>query len=231
MGNIERCVKTMIAVAIDGPAGAGKSSIARKVAEEIGFIYVDTGALYRSIGLHMLKKNIFPGDEQAVPRELEHVDIALEFKDGEQRVILCGEDVSDLIRTSEVSTASSQVSAIPAVREFLLELQKNMAKTHNVIMDGRDIGTVVLPDAQVKVFLTASAEERAKRRHKEMLEKGNEADLSAILEEIKERDERDANREIAPLVPAKDAVFVDTTGMTMQEVIDTLKELIAAGAV
>ena len=130
-----------------------------------------------------------------------------------------------------MSKASSQVSAIPAVREFLLELQKNMAKTHNVIMDGRDIGTVVLPDAQVKVFLTASAEERAKRRHKEMLEKGNEADLSAILEEIKERDERDANREIAPLVPAKDAVFVDTTGMTMQEVIDTLKELIAAGAV
>ena len=231
MGNIERCVKTMIAVAIDGPAGAGKSSIARKVAEDIGFIYVDTGALYRSIGLHMLKKNIFPGDEQAVPRELEHVDIALEFKDGEQRVILCGEDVRDLLRTSEVSKASSQVSAIPAVREFLLELQKNMAKTHNVIMDGRDIGTVVLPDAQVKVFLTASAEERAKRRHKEMLEKGNEADLSAILEEIKERDERDANREIAPLVPAKDAVFVDTTGMTMQEVIDTLKELIAAGAV
>ena len=130
-----------------------------------------------------------------------------------------------------MSKASSQVSAIPAVREFLLELQKNMAKTLNVIMDGRDIGTVVLPDAQVKVFLTASAEERAKRRHKEMLEKGNEADLSAILEEIKERDERDANREIAPLVPAKDAVFVDTTGMTMQEVIDKLKELIAAGAV
>ena len=124
-----------------------------------------------------------------------------------------------------------QVSAIPAVREFLLELQKNMAKTHNVIMDGRDIGTVVLPDAQVKVFLTASAEERARRRHKEMLEKGNEADLSAILEEIKERDERDANREIAPLVPAKDAVIVDTTGMTMQEVIDKLKEFIAAEAV
>ena len=221
----------MIAVAIDGPAGAGKSSIARKVAEEIGFIYVDTGALYRSIGLHMLKKHIFPGDEQAVPKELEHVDIALEFKDGEQRVILFGEDVSDLIRTSEVSRASSQVSAIPAVREFLLELQKNMAKTHNVIMDGRDIGTVVLPDAQVKVFLTASAEERAKRRHKEMLEKGNEADLSAILEEIKERDERDANREIAPLVPAEDAVIVDTTGMTMQEVIDKLKEFIAAEAV
>ena len=122
-------------------------------------------------------------------------------------------------------------SAIPAVREFLLELQKNMAKTHNVIMDGRDIGTVVLPDAQVKVFLTASAEERAKRRHKEMLEKGNEADLSAILEEIKERDERDANREIAPLVPAKDAVIVDTTGMTMQEVIDKLKEFIAAESV
>lgn len=120
---------------------------------------------------------------------------------------------------------------IPAVREFLLELQKNMAKTHNVIMDGRDIGTVVLPDAQVKVFLTASAEERAKRRHKEMLEKGNEADLSAILEEIKERDERDANREIAPLVPAKDAVIVDTTGMTMQEVIDKLKEFIAAESV
>lgn len=218
----------MIAVAIDGPAGAGKSSIARRVASEIGFIYVDTGALYRSIGLHMLRQNIFPGDAQAVQKELEHVDIALEFKNGEQRVILCGEDVSDFIRTSEVSKASSQVSAIPAVREFLLELQKNLAKTHNVIMDGRDIGTVVLPNAQVKLFLTASPEERAKRRHKEMLEKGCKADFSAILQEIRERDDRDANREIAPLVPAEDAVVVDTTGMTIQEVIDKIKEFIAA---
>ena len=174
----------MIAVAIDGPAGAGKSSIARQTAKEIGFIYVDTGALYRSIGLHMLNHNIFPGDAQAVSRELEHLDIGLEFQNGEQRVILCGKDVSDLIRTPEVSKASSQVSAIPAVRAFLLELQKNMAQTHNVIMDGRDIGTVVLPQAQVKVFLTASPQERARRRYQEILEKGGSADYEEILKEI-----------------------------------------------
>ena len=216
----------VIAVAIDGPAGAGKSSIARKVASEIGFIYVDTGALYRSIGLHMLNHHIFPGDEQAVPAELEHVQISLAFRDGEQRVILCGKDVSDYIRTSAVSQASSQVSAIPAVRAFLLELQKNLAITNNVIMDGRDIGTVVLPNAQVKVFLTASSAERAKRRHKEMVGKGLKADFDTILKEIEERDYRDANRAIAPLVPAKDAVVVDTTGMTMEEVVTTLKDLI-----
>ena len=220
----------MIAVAIDGPAGAGKSSIARKVAEEIGFIYVDTGALYRSIGLHMLKKNIFPGDEQAVPRELEHVDIALEFKDGEQRVILCGEDVSDLIRTSEVSKASSQVSAIPAVREFLLELQKNMAKTHNVIMDGRDIGTVVLPQAEVKIFLTASPEIRAQRRMKELEQRGTPQPYNQVLSDILQRDWADSHRETAPLRQAEDALLLDTSHLDFDQsreaLLHTIKERI-----
>lgn len=216
----------MVAVAIDGPAGAGKSSIARKVAKELGFIYVDTGALYRAIGLHMLNHTIFPEDEQAVTAELANVQISLEFRDGEQRVILCGKDVSDFIRTSAVSQASSQVSSIAAVRAFLLQLQKNLAEQHNVIMDGRDIGTVVLPHAQVKVFLTASPQERAKRRHKEMVEKGFKADFSTILNEIIDRDDRDANRAISPLVPAKDAVVVDTTGMDMEQVVTGLKELI-----
>ena len=216
----------MIAVAIDGPAGAGKSSIARKVAEEIGFIYVDTGALYRSIGLHMLKKNIFPGDEQAVPRELEHVDIALEFKDGEQRVILCGEDVSDLIRTSEVSKASSQVSAIPAVREFLLELQKNMAKTHNVIMDGRDIGTVVLPQAEVKIFLTASPEIRAQRRMKELEQRGTPQPYNQVLSDILQRDWADSHRETAPLRQAEDALLLDTSHLDFDQSREALLHMI-----
>lgn len=217
----------MIAVAIDGPAGAGKSSIARKTAKEIGFIYVDTGALYRAIGLHMLNHGITPEKKQEVLAELTHVNISLAFQDGEQRVLLCGNDVTDLIRTPEVSRASSQVSAIPEVRSFLLELQKNLAKKHNVIMDGRDIGTVVLPDAQVKVFLTASPQERARRRMQEISEKGQTADFRTILEAIEERDYRDEHRQIAPLVPAKDAVLLDTTDMTMQEAVDRLKELIA----
>ena len=220
------------AVAIDGPSGAGKSTLAKAAAAELGILYVDTGAIYRTIGLYACRREADPHDLAAIIALLPDIQVSMAYgEDGLQHMLLNGEDVTDVIRRPEISRWASVVSAIPEVRAFLLEMQRELARSHSVVMDGRDIGTVVLPDAQVKVFLTASAEERAKRRHKEMLEKGNEADLSAILEEIKERDERDANREIAPLVPAKDAVFVDTTGMTMQEVIDTLKELIAAGAV
>ena len=220
------------AVAIDGPSGAGKSTLAKAAAAELGILYVDTGAIYRTIGLYACRRETDPHDLAAIIAMLPDIQVSMAYgEDGLQHMLLNGEDVTDVIRRPEISRWASVVSAIPEVRAFLLEMQRELARSHSVVMDGRDIGRVVLPDALVKVFLTASAEERAKRRHKEMLEKGNEADLSAILEEIKERDERDANREIAPLVPAKDAVFVDTTGMTMQEVIDKLKELIAAGAV
>lgn len=218
--------KIVIAVAIDGPAGAGKSSIARKTAKEIEFIYVDTGALYRAVGLHMLNCGIVPEDQQAVSAELAHVDISLEFKDGDQRVLLCGQDVTDLIRTSDVSRASSQVSAIPEVRAFLLALQTKLAEKNHVIMDGRDIGTVVLPNAQVKVFLTATPQERARRRMQQIEEKGQKADFDTILREIQERDYRDAHREIAPLIPAADAVVIDTTNLTMQQASNMLKQLI-----
>ena len=206
----------MKAVAIDGPAGAGKSTIARAAAKEIGFIYVDTGALYRAIGLYMLQNKVDICSEQAVSAELDGLEVSLEFAGGEQHVFLCGKDVSGLIRTPDVSMAASKVSAMPRVREFLFSLQKDMAKKHDVIMDGRDIGTVVLPGAQLKIFLTASPEERASRRCKEMQEKGMEADFEEVLADIKTRDYNDSHRAIAPLVPAGDAVLVDTTGDTLE---------------
>lgn len=218
----------MIAVAIDGPAGAGKSTIARQAAKKVGFIYVDTGALYRTVGLFMLRNGITPSDGEAVSKEVDsgRVKIDLAFQDGEQKVLLNGEDVTGLIRTPEVSLASSQVSAVPKVREFLFSPQKNLAKEHPVIMDGRDIGTVVLPEAQVKIFLTASPEERAKRRCKELQEKGMEADFDDVLREIKERDYNDSHRVIAPLVPAKDAVFVDTSSMTLEQAVHAVLDLV-----
>ncbi len=218
----------MIAVAIDGPAGAGKSTIARQAAKKVGFIYVDTGALYRTVGLFMLRNGITPSDGEAVSKEVDsgRVKIDLAFQDGEQKVLLNGEDVTGLIRTPEVSLASSQVSAVPKVREFLFSLQKNLAKEHHVIMDGRDIGTVVLPEAQVKIFLTASPEERAKRRCKELQEKGMEADFDDVLREIKERDYNDSHRVIAPLVPAKDAVLVDTSFMTLEQAVHAVLDLV-----
>ncbi len=218
----------MIAVAIDGPAGAGKSTIARQAAKKVGFIYVDTGALYRTVGLFMLRNGITPSDGEAVSKEVDsgRVKIDLAFQDGEQKVLLNGEDVTGLIRTPEVSLASSQVSAVPKVREFLFSLQKTLATEHHVIMDGRDIGTVVLPEAQVKIFLTASPEERAKRRCKELQEKGMEADFDDVLREIKERDYNDSHRVIAPLVPAKDAVFVDTSSMTLEQAVHAVLDLV-----
>ncbi len=216
----------MIAVAIDGPAGAGKSTIARRAAKEIGFIYVDTGALYRTIGLFMLEHGIDTQNEQAVCEQLEHVRVSHTFQNGEQRVILGDKDVSDKIRTAEVSMAASVVSAIPKVREYLFDLQKNIAATNNVIMDGRDIGTVVLPDAKIKIFLTASPEERAKRRCNEMLAKGMKAEYDEVLADIKTRDYNDSHRAIAPLVPAKDAILVDTTDIDLEQSIAKLTQII-----
>ena len=216
----------MIAVAIDGPAGAGKSTIARRAAKEIGFIYVDTGALYRTIGLFMLEHGVEVKSQAAVCEQLKNVEVSLAFQNDEQRVILCGKDVSDEIRTAEVSMAASVVSAIPKVREYLFDLQKNIAATNNVIMDGRDIGTVVLPDAKIKIFLTASPEERAKRRCNEMLTKGMKAEYDEVLADIKTRDYNDSHRAIAPLVPAKDAVLVDTTDIDLEQSIAKLTQII-----
>lgn len=216
----------MTAVAIDGPAGAGKSTIARRAAKEIGFIYVDTGALYRAIGLYVLQKGISCSDTQQVIALLDEIKVSLAFVNGEQRVLLCGDDVSDAIRTAEVSMAASTVSAIPEVRSFLFQLQRDMARDNNVVMDGRDIGTVVLPDAKIKIFLTASPEERSRRRYEEMLQKGMAADYEQVLAELKERDYNDSHRAIAPLVPAKDAILVDTTGNTLEQSVRQLTNII-----
>ncbi|HEX2986396.1 MAG TPA: (d)CMP kinase [Caproiciproducens sp.] len=216
----------MIAIAIDGPAGAGKSTIARRAAMEMGYIYVDTGALYRAIGLYMLKQGINPSDSDSVVPLLKNVDISLKFRNGEQRVILCGDDVSDEIRTPEVSMAASDVSAIPKVRIFLLDLQRNIAKENNIVMDGRDIGTVVLPEARIKIFLTASPEERAKRRYDELLERGQNAVFEDVLNDLITRDYNDSHRAVAPLVPAETAIFVDTTGNTLEQSVKQLIQII-----
>lgn len=210
-----------INIAVDGPAGAGKSSIARAVAEEIGYIYVDTGALYRSIALYSIENKL---DNESLVNSLDKINIRLEFIDKCQHVFLNDNDVSDKIRTPEVSMGASKVSAIPMVREFLFGLQKKIAAENNVIMDGRDIGTVVLPDADLKVFLTASAEERANRRFKEMTD--SSITYEQVLEDIKQRDYNDMHRDVAPLKQAEDAVLLDTTGMTIEKVKQKLKALI-----
>ena len=216
-----------IAVAIDGPAGAGKSTIARAAAHELGFIYVDTGALYRSIGLNALRNGIDLADTKAIEDSLNGLKVELSFDDqGAQIVLLNGEDVSSLIRTPEVSMSASKVSAVPAVRAFLLDLQRNMAKTQSVIMDGRDIGTVVLPDAEVKIFLTASPEIRAKRRYDELIEKGQDVKYEDVLADVIERDYNDSHREIAPLKPADDSTLADTSGLTLEESIDLIINII-----
>ena len=214
----------MINIAIDGPAGAGKSSVAKAVAKKLGFIYVDTGALYRSIGLNALRNDVATDDAEAVTSLLSDIKVELKYVDGTQRVILNGEDVSEAIRMPEASMAASNVSAIPAVRAFLLDLQRDMAKNNNVIMDGRDIGTVILPDAQYKFFLTASAEVRADRRYKELKEKGIDVDYKALLDEIIQRDYNDSNRETAPLKQADDAVLIDSSNMTLEESINAIAD-------
>lgn len=216
----------MINVAIDGPAGAGKSTIAKRVSKELGFIYVDTGALYRAVGLNALNLGKNTKSEEEVVSTLEGLNVSLRFVDGEQRVFLGEEDVSLAIRQNEVSMAASNVSAIPKVREFLFELQRSIAQNNNCIMDGRDIGTVVLPNAQIKIYLTASAEARADRRYKELVEKGQQVNYDEILREIELRDYQDTHREIAPLKKAEDAVLVDTTKLNLEESIEYVLNVI-----
>ena len=206
-----------INIAIDGPAGAGKSSIAKLVSKKLGYIYVDTGALYRTVGLYSIRKGIDTKDAEAVTGTLKDIKVELGFVDGAQHVFLNGEDVSDAIRTPEASMGASNVSAIPAVRTFLFDLQRDIAKNNNCIMDGRDIGTVVLPDAQIKLFLTASPEARAERRYKELIEKGEKVDFQDVLDDINKRDYQDSHREIAPLKQAEDAILVDNSGCNLEE--------------
>jgi cytidylate kinase len=215
----------MINVAIDGPAGAGKSSIAKAVAKDTGYIYVDTGALYRAVAQYTLEKGVSPDDTASVVALLDGLEIKLAYSEGVQKVISQGNDVSGKIRTPEVSMAASKVSAIPEVRAFLFDLQKKIAAENNIIMDGRDIGTVVLPDAQLKIFLTASAEERARRRFAELKDTDG-VTFENILADIIKRDENDMNRAVSPLKQAEDAVLVDTTEMTIEEVIALLEKMI-----
>lgn len=216
----------MINIAIDGPAGAGKSTIARSLAAKLGYIYVDTGALYRAVGVNAMRKGMDTKNAEQVTSILDETKVSLRFVDGEQRVFLGDEDVSLAIRTPEASMAASNVSAIPAVREFLFDLQRNIAKENDCLMDGRDIGTVVLPDAQVKIFLTASAEVRAKRRYDELLAKGMKAEYNEVLEEMIQRDYQDSHRAIAPLKQADDAVLVDTSEMNLEQVLETLENIV-----
>lgn len=213
-------------VAIDGPAGAGKSTIAKLVAKEKGFIYVDTGAMYRAIALHLLRKGVTPDEKDRFAAECADADVTIRYVDGVQQVLLNGENVSGLIRTEEVGNMASSSSVDKDVRAKLLDLQRNLAKENDVVMDGRDIGTNILPNADVKVYLTASVEERATRRFNELTEKGQECDFEKIKADIKERDERDMNREIAPLKQAEDAVLIDSSDMTIEEVKDAICKLI-----
>ena len=212
-------------VAIDGPAGAGKSTIAKLVAKEKGYIYVDTGAMYRGLAIHFLDKGIQPQETEKVIEACKDAEVTIAYEDAVQHVYLNGKDISSRLRNEEVGNMASVTSAIPEVRKKLLELQQNLAKTQNVIMDGRDIGTCVLPHADVKVYLTASVETRAKRRYHELQEKGEDCNLEEIAHDIEERDHRDMTREIAPLKQAEDAVLVDSSDMTIDEVVKTIVEL------
>ena len=215
-------------VAIDGPSGAGKSTIARAAAKRFGFLYVDTGAIYRTVGLAAERHGVSFGDEQTVEALLPEITVGLGYgENGEQRSYLNGEDVSGFIRTPEISNRASDVSAMPCVRAYLLDMQRSMAASNNVIMDGRDIGTVVLPDADLKIFLTASAEARAMRRCKELRESGLQVSLEDVLREIEERDEHDMSRATAPLKCARDAIKLDTSVLTLEESIDAVCVLIA----
>ncbi len=216
----------MVSIAIDGPAGAGKSTIAKTVSRKLGFIYVDTGALYRTVSLKFSKAGATPEKIDNVDEILSNLSVNIEFKDGEQRMILDGVDVTDKIRTPEVSMMASAVSAIPAVRAFLLETQRRLARENNVIMDGRDIGTVVLPDAEIKIFLTATPEARAQRRFDELIEKGMDVKYEDVLSDIIKRDHNDSTRAVAPLKPAKDSIFVDTSGNTLEQSVKQLSEII-----
>jgi len=213
-------------IAIDGPAGAGKSTLARRAAKELGFLYVDTGAIYRTVALKTLRAGVDAADESQVAPLLENLDIRMDYgPDGEQRMFLEGEDVSKAIREHQVSGLASKVAAIPAVRDFLLDFQRKQAREHDVVMDGRDIGTVVLPDADVKIFLTAAPESRAQRRVLELEQRGQQADYNTILHDIIQRDEQDKNRPIAPLRQAEDAVLLDTTKLNLAESLRAMLSL------
>ena len=212
-------------IAIDGPAGAGKSTVAKAVAERLGYIYVDTGAMYRAMALYLLRRHIDAADAEGISEASRHADITISYVDGAQQVLLNGENVTGLLRTEEVGNMASASSVNPDVRKKLVELQQALAARENVVMDGRDIGTCVLPQADVKVYLTASAACRAKRRYDELQAKGESCDLAAIEEDIRERDERDMTRAISPLRQAEDAVLVDSSDMTVEEVIEKIASL------
>lgn len=213
-------------IAIDGPAGAGKSTIAKRLAKESGYIYVDTGAMYRAMALYLLRKGISADDKEGIENACQDADITIKYINGEQNVILNGENVNGFIRTQEVSNMASASSVNGKVRQKLVALQQKLASETDVVMDGRDIGTVVLPHAEVKIFLTASSAVRAKRRYDELTAKGEECDIDVIEKEIKERDERDMTREISPLKQADDAILVDTSDMDIEQVVNTIRKII-----
>ena len=212
-------------IAIDGPAGAGKSTIAKKVAKEKGFIYVDTGAMYRAMALYFLKLGIDPGDSNSIAKACTGAEIKIAYEDGMQQVYLNGQNVTDRLREEMVGNMASKSSAVAEVREHLLSLQRELARTEDVVMDGRDIGTRILPDADVKIYLTASVETRAKRRYRELLEKGKDCDYEKVAQDIEQRDYQDMNRQVSPLCQAEDAVFIDSSDMTIEEVVEAIKAL------
>ena len=213
-------------VAIDGPAGAGKSTIAKLISREMGYIYVDTGAMYRAMAVYFSKNKVNPEDESAINEAVKNVDIKIEYQNGEQQVILNGENVTGLLRREETGNMASKTSKYKEVRSKLVELQRELAKTTDVVMDGRDIGTTVLPDAFVKIYLTASSDARAKRRYDELVAKGEQCDLSAIKEDIEKRDYQDMHREISPLKQAEDAVLLDTSDMNIEQVVAAMRDII-----
>ena len=213
-------------IAIDGPAGAGKSTIAKMVSKDLSFIYVDTGAMYRGIALYLLTNQVDVADIEAVKKALTEINLSIEYQQGEQQVMLNGENVSDRIRREEVGNMASKAAALPPVREKLLELQRNLARENDVVMDGRDIGTNILPKAHLKIYLTASTDTRADRRYKELTEKGISCRLEDIKADIEQRDYQDMHREIAPLTQAEDAVYLDSSDLTIAEVVEKIKNLV-----
>ena len=218
----------MVSIAIDGPSGAGKSSLAKALAKDMGYVYVDTGAMYRSIGLYAVRAGVDPHDAAAVTALLPEIQLDIRLEDGTQHIYLNGEDVSTAIRAENIGMAASAVAAHPAVRSFMRHHQRGLAESQNILMDSRDIGTVVLPNATVKIFLTASAEARAERRAKELAEKGQPADFATVLADIQQRDYQDSHRAVAPLKQAEDAILVDTSSIGLQESFDLLKRTILA---
>jgi len=216
----------MINIAIDGPSGAGKSTLAKALAADLGYIYVDTGAMYRAIGLYVFRCGITPTDAESVTAKLPEIKITLSYENGTQKIALNGEDVSSEIRMPDISMYASHVSAIPEVRSFLLNLQRDLAAANNVIMDGRDIGTVILPSADLKIFLTASPEARARRRYRELCERGETVTFEEVFEDMQKRDTNDSTRKVAPAIPAKDAIHLDNSELTLADTVLTVKKLL-----